>query len=390
MFIVIILLLTSAFLGPYFFFIGAKFHAIRVLPSLVVAMYSRSTSIRVSQPLRAIFLFFTVYFFYTLIISLFHYKSIFINDLINFVVLYLFIVSLVLLVAQQPNKFFKALKIFLIFFVVVAFVMALYEEITLNHLSNSAMLMEPKKWPQRHFPTGFYTNPNDFAAITIMASMFLLALPNKKKSFSTKASKAALVLISLWICYATESKLNLMIFCIFLTIFYRLWTIRSLFVLVVSVVLVGSYLSQKIDLGQAALEVFNFSLEKGGSTLERLNIYYYSLYSIVESYGLGLGIGASQFYFDQFVGYGLTGITTDPHSYLFELLINSGILVLVLYLFLNLFLVLNFIKGHGNRLMLLQLILYNLILFSSSSSIFLWPHYVFLISYAAYKDEFLS
>ena len=93
--------------------------------------------------------------------------------------------------------------------------------------------------------------------------------------------------------------------------------------------------------------------------------------SVFENFGMGLGIDASKNYFMSIPDPRLHYIV-NPHSAFFELLINSGVLVSTFYLFLNFYIIRMFYLLQKNN-MIVQLILYNLILFSSSSSLYLWP-----------------
>jgi len=75
----------------------------------------------------------------------------------------------------------------------------------------------------------------------------------------------------------------------------------------------------------------------------------------------------------------------NPHSAFFELLINSGIIVTAFYVYLNIY-VMRFLILLKKYNVFVQLILYNLILFSSSSSLYLWPVYLFFVLYVAYLN----
>ena len=70
----------------------------------------------------------------------------------------------------------------------------------------------------------------------------------------------------------------------------------------------------------------------------------------------------------------------NPHSFIFELLINSGVIATLFYLYINLNLILKNIAAKNSDL-IFQIVLFNLLLFSSSSSLFLWPIYLFFIIY---------
>ena len=62
------------------------------------------------------------------------------------------------------------------------------------------------------------------------------------------------------------------------------------------------------------------------STSIRINLYKHSIMSIFSSYGMGYGIDYSLQFFQSINDPNLSHIV-NPHSYIFEILINSGVLV---------------------------------------------------------------
>jgi hypothetical protein len=115
------------------------------------------------------------------------------------------------------------------------------------------------------------------------------------------------------------------------------------------------------------------------STSVRLYLYKYALISPLSNFGLGFGIDYSAEYFRTINDANLHNII-NPHSYILELLINSGVLVVLYYITINaILLVSNW--SNKNYDLFVQIIIYNLLLFSSSSSTFLWPIYLFFIVY---------
>ena len=111
----------------------------------------------------------------------------------------------------------------------------------------------------------------------------------------------------------------------------------------------------------------------------RATLYKYALLSVQEYWGMGHGINASLEYYQSVSDPNLHYIT-NPHSFIFEMLINSGFLVALLYIILNMYLLIqNWL--FENYDLIAQLIIYNLLLFSSSSSLFLWPIYLFFFLY---------
>ena len=383
----LILLLASAFVGPYLFLFAAKLHFIRFVPLVSILIYS-NRKFRMNPKLKLYLIYFSIYFCYTLVISLVRLDSIRGTDVFNFFVLYFFVISVALYSSLDFIKFQKYLFSFLVLFLLAALVFSIYEEVTLNHLSYSAMLVEPKKWPERHFPTMFFTNSNDLAAIVVLSVMYILsALPMKKNGI---IMKLIIIVLSAWICFVAESKLAFLVLLIFVFFYLRLWVFHRYIIAAILFVIIFSVAVDPQIILKVENSLFNFSMDEGGSTFERLAVYKYGLYSVIESYGLGLGVGASQIYYMALVGNGLSGITIDPHSYLVELLISSGPIIFGAYVLFNVYLLVALIKSGANYLHILQLGLYHLVLFSSSSSVFLWPHYIFFISYLHFENDRIS
>ena len=134
--------------------------------------------------------------------------------------------------------------------------------------------------------------------------------------------------------------------------------------------------------------ISDMTFDKRESFFVRIYLYKYSILSIFENFGMGLGIDASKSYLMSINDPRLFYIV-NPHSAFFELLINSGVIVSSFYIFLNIYIMrlFYFYKKHN---LVIQVILYNLILFSSSSSLYIWPIYLFFVIYIAYLNFFIK
>ena len=123
----------------------------------------------------------------------------------------------------------------------------------------------------------------------------------------------------------------------------------------------------------------DLSFTERQSTLVRLSLYKYAVLSVIPSYGFGYGIDYSAQYYQSINDVNLNNII-NPHSFIFELLINSGLLATLFYIGLNIWLLIKNLSS-SNFDVFIQIIIFNLLLFSSSSSLFIWPLYLFLIIY---------
>ena len=135
-----------------------------------------------------------------------------------------------------------------------------------------------------------------------------------------------------------------------------------------------------LKFGVYALGYMTFGDE---STNIRKYLYFYAIYSITQNFGLGMGLNNSSLYFDT-INDPRLGHIINPHSYLFEILINGGVFIFTLFFLINIFFLYSFLKN-GYRLLIFAFVFYHLILFNSSSSIFLWYHYIFYVSLLTFQ-----
>ena len=301
------------------------------------------------------------------------------NSILNFTFLMFLILTIYLIILSFPRQFLKTSKnIILLFYVLYTFY-SIYEITTGNHLPTSDLIDAP--WWMRHVPTVVYFNSNDFAFVFTLMLMYLLSVFDANKTLSF-VFLIAIFLIHMSIIYISESRLSfLMSFFFFVYRYPKKIIYSSLFGFVLFSVcgyfLESSWYMQVID--DLAKLKSDLSFNERQSTLVRLTLYKYAILSIIPSYGLGYGIDFSAQYYQSINDANLHHII-DPHSFIFELLINSGLLSVLFYVGLNIYLC---IKNwsHKNFDIIVQIIIFNLLLFSSSSSLFIWPVYLFLIIY---------
>lgn len=301
------------------------------------------------------------------------------NVLLNYLFVITLIVTLIAVGIQDKKGLLKKANgvMLVVYFVYLG--MALYEIKTGFHFPISN-LYDASDW-MKYSPTVVYFNSNDFAAVFTMMFMFLLS--NRKKESGFKAILLLfIVVLHAYVLYKAESRLSLLVFGMFILYRYPKQLIFVSILSVCSFVLVGwfgetSWFMQSLD-GVAKLKQ-DLSFEERNSTLVRLYLYKHAMLSVFDSYGLGFGVNASEKYYQSVVDPNLFYIT-NPHSYIFEILINSGVFSFLFYFLLNAYLMMKS-WVHKNHHLLLQLLFYNLLLFSSSSSLFLWPIYLFFILY---------
>ena len=105
----------------------------------------------------------------------------------------------------------------------------------------------------------------------------------------------------------------------------------------------------------------DLSFNERQSTSVRLSLYKHAILSVLPSFGLGFGIDYSTQYYQSIKDANLHYIV-NPHSFIFELLINSGILSTLFYIAIFIWLLIkNWI--HSNYDFLVQIIFFNLLIF---------------------------
>ena len=129
-------------------------------------------------------------------------------------------------------------------------------------------------------------------------------------------------------------------------------------------------------LGGAVVMFYFWLLGTDSSTNLRGNLYCYSFKSLFDSYFLGFGAGMDRHYFMSLNNYALFHGIVNTHSFLFEMLISSGLVVFLLYVALLTYIENKTLKIAKNEFVLLP-ILYVVLLFAPSSSVDLWIHYIF-------------
>jgi len=387
----IFIFLSSIFLMSSFG-IGPNLYPLRIiLPIALVYFFTvlfqkvilLKQKVEVQPIILYSFLFFVFMFFHTYAVSFIrfqlfdaHYE---LNSILNFSFLLFFILTLYLVIFSFPKQFLQSSKFIMLLFYLMYAVFSFYEIKTGNHLPISDLVDAP--WWMRHVPTVVYFNSNDFAFVFTLMMMYLLSVFDDKKSLFS-VFVVAIFLIHMFIMYKSQSRLSfLMSFFFFAYRYPKKIIYSSLFGLVLF--FVSGYFSENAWYMQVMDDIAklksDLSFTERQSTLVRLSLYKYAVLSVIPSYGFGYGIDYSAQYYQSINDVNLNNII-NPHSFIFELLINSGLLATLFYIGLNIWLL---IKNwaSSNYDVFIQIIIFNLLLFSSSSSLFIWPVYLFLIIY---------
>lgn len=390
-FLLIFLFLLSIFCNVAFGF-GPNLYPLRLILPIILVYFSvlffqKIILFRERLQLNLIvllsILFFAFTFLHTSVVTYLRFDLLGSNYDLNSILNYIFLIGLVssiyLVIITKKDLFFKQIKFSILFFYILYILFAIYEIITGQHLSTSDLVDAP--WWMRHVPTVVYFNSNDFAAVFTMMFMFLLSSFDKDKTQKT-VYILAIFTIHILIVYYSQSRLALIMSLLFFMYRYpynllKLMGLSLIGVLFFWIFSNDSSFLQTLDSFIALKDDLRFNERQ--STSVRLYLYKYALTSPLYNFGQGFGIDYSAEYFRTINDANLHYII-NPHSYIFELLINSGVLVALYYIAINLVLL---VKNwsYKNYDLFVQIIIYNLLLFSSSSSTFLWPIYLFFIVY---------
>ena len=344
--LLLVLFLSAIFISSSFG-VGPNLYPLRILMPIVFIYFGTylfqkvfllKQKIKIEPFVLLSFLFFAYTFFHTSIVSylrldlLGNYYEPF--SVLNFVFLFFFVSTIYLISISSPNAFFQKTKNLVFVFYSIYCAYALYEIFTGNHLPVSDLYDAPA-W-MRFSPTVVYFNSNDFAAVFTLMLMFIYA------EFDSSKSRSSLLVIGLFlvhafIVYKSESRLSLLITFAFFGYRYPKKFISTalfgLFIFLIAGNLTeNSWYAQFLD--DIAQLKTDLSFDERQSTSVRFYLYKYALYSVVPSYGMGFGIDYSAEFYRSINDVNLHYII-NPHSFIFELLINSGVIATLFYIYLN-------------------------------------------------------
>lgn len=374
------------------FGVGPNLYPLRLVLPIIITFFSVSLFQKVIllkskvtlQPVILISLIFFLYvFFYTYSVTFFRYNlfnySYEFNSILNFTFLLGLILSFYIVFLFNRENFFKAMKGITLLFYILYGVYAIYEIYTGKHLSTSDLFDAPY-W-LRYSPTVVFYNSNDFASVFTLMFMYLLSTFDKEKTLSI-IWLMFIFFFHFLIIYFSYSRISMLVSIVFLLYRYPVRLLYSsasgmLFLVITISFLEPNWYVQLLD-GLKELKTDLLFTDRQSTSI-RLYLYKYSLSSIFSSYGLGYGIDYSIQYFQSINDPNLSYIV-NPHSFIFELLINSGLLAFLTYIGLNIYMiVVNWVSRDAD--LIVQIILFNILLFSSSSTLFIWSVYLFIFIY---------
>lgn len=332
---------------------------------------------------RKIMFFFNAYLLYTFWVTVFVQKPV-LNSFVNFIILILFANYFLFMSSRSLEKsiilFFKFSNLFLI----SIFILALIEIIWGVHLPVSRYYELKEKV---NIPTGIYFNENDFATIYFVIFFFRICIKIEFLEEKVNLFDLFLLLCCLVISYTTQSRLTMLALALIIVFYFF-----SFFNIAIKYLLLGCFCFALVQNFTALLNFLKVFFSDKGSNEIRLNLILSGLQSVSE-YGnfWGYGIDQSDYFYRSILRTELfLGGIVNPHAFLIEILLNSGIIFFICFLLLSIGL---FIWFYNQKKILFSLfsLLYFFILMGSSSSLFLLPHYVcfFLLFIVKKKYDFV-
>lgn len=358
------------FAGAGLFVFLTQFQLMRLwIPIVLFFIFYKNISFRLGYYTKFWLLFFCAYSVYTFVISIFTNVSM--NDMINFFILILIIILNCFIFSDIK---INTLKLFIhavdLFFLITT-IIAVYEIITKRHLPVSRV----NEWVdfKKFTPSTFYANPNDYVCVLWLLHFTKIFL--KKDFFSEKCKFCDFVTFTILIImsFITGARLIQLVIIVFILI-YLLQKFPRFVIFFFCMGVIYLFFS-KLDVRISEKITEEFS--NHGSNEIRKNLYISAIRSFTRYDNiLGYGINQSVVYFQRDLNSDLyTGDILAPHSYIFEVLLNSGFFFMCLTIIIPIFQFVFFYKKKKYHIAAFSLC-YLIVLFSAASSLFLWPHYI--------------
>lgn len=385
--ILFICLIFSVLLGQSLYFKIHVLQGIRLFVPLTILFYLFfKNKVIISKSMCFYLLFFLFYLSYTFFVSIFNFTyGLPINDFINHVIILLMVLDFAILFSTIDKIELSNIIIKIIYsFLFICCLVALWEFITKNHLPVSRYYKNKEVFGLLGIPTTFFTNENDYMAAYLQ--LMLLAWGIKKEIISMRFTILDLLLLVLFLVQSifVDSRLTILA----LIIYFIFLFLKNKVVLIFSILVTGCFVI--LFYGDNITEKIIMEFSNHGSNEIRKNLYILALQNAMTWHGFfGYGLNGSMNFYKGLNTDLFIGDIINPHNYLFELMINSGFIVAVLFLALDIYLTIKLNNKKYYRLSL-SAGLFFLILCSSSSSLYYWGQYFifqFLFFLACEENE---
>ncbi|MCR6596428.1 O-antigen ligase family protein [Bacillus halotolerans] len=351
---VIYILIACTFLNNAFFAIHLGFFSLFLYRLLLIAagclhlvgvLRSRTHIERWNGlQVKGILLFFAFWFLYGLI-SLLWAKSV--TDGLKYLALLAMGIFFIYLIVMYVQKMERLMIIYSIWLVMTVFLMIIgfYNHITHHHLPSSTLYSGPEY--KQHYPTSVFFNQNDFATFLSISFFFYIAMVKNIKNGYLKGIGLVLSLGTLYLIFVTGSRASLLgvfagiavyIFIVLPPVLKKIAIWLSAAGIAVFAALFASRIFAvfwKLFLAPQTSHSFQETLP---SNVARANLLKNAWHFFLDSYGFGVGAGNVSYYLEHHALYDTDNVT-EVHNWLAEILANFGLLIMLGYLAIYLYLI---------------------------------------------------
>ncbi|AIU75587.1 MULTISPECIES: teichuronic acid biosynthesis protein TuaE [Bacillus] len=302
---------------------------------------------------KGVLMFFALWFTYGLL-SLLWAKS------VTYGIKYLALMGmgmfLIYLIVMFIQRFDQLMVFYGIWLVMTIFVMAIgfYNHFTHNHLPSSTLYNGPQY--KQHYPTSVFFNQNDFATFLCISFFLYAAAVKNFKNGYVKAVSLLLAICALYLIILTGSRASLLGICagaavyVFILLPYLLKKF-ALYAAGAGAALFAVLFAGRIT--NAVLNLFSAPQAMPGqqplpSNLARANLLKNAFHYVIDSWGFGVGAGNVSYYLKAEPVYD-TGGVVEVHNWLVEIMANFGVLTMLGYLTVYLFLFWTLYKCHERK-----------------------------------------
>lgn len=349
-------------------------HIVNVTTSITVfhlfLAFAALSALLYRAPLSKLFYvvagYFLIYCVWTLSASLLWGDPVSGKEVLKFLSIIILVIAVLRMMLVSPTKALEAFFYVCIVYLLAMAAMGYAEHFTGWHLSTSACATE---FVDEYAASGLCYNPNDYSVLLIMAALYILAYCCcfLKKHWRLLGFVAIGICLPLMLWNDCRTGLGISVLAI---LFYLLSPIknRKITIAIIATALV------------TAVVAIIFNQHLLGT---RLQLYITSFVSLYDSYCIGFGINGDRNYLAELNNYNITRGLTNAHTYLFQILFTSGLPIFLLYCLMTVW-IMHCSAAEGRNLFWIMPVFYLLLLFSPSSSLFLWGHYLFFCAYVCY------
>lgn len=355
-------------------------HTVHVVSTITIFHLSLAATVIVALLLRApmpklfyvVAGYFLLYGVWTWLASLLWGEQISAKETMRFFSIPVLVIALSRVMLISPRKMLKAFFYVCNIYLIAMGGMGYIETFTGWHLPTSAC---PNGM---HQASGLCFNQNDYSVMLIMAALYIFAYCShylqKKWHIFGLAAIGACIPIMLW----NDCRTGLAVSAVAIVFYYMRYAsvspagtmIKNRKVIFTILIIAAILAAVAVILNRKILDA-------------RFQIYCTSFVSLYDSYGIGFGINGDKHYLSELNNYNITRGLTNAHTYLFQILFTSGLPIFLLYCLMTA-LIMKHSSTQGYNLFWIMPIFYLLLLFSPSSSLYLWGHYLFFCIFICY------